>query len=747
MNEKNAEQLNRYLEKPNGKNFSGLPAEDRIAAVLANELKNLSPNNRPDEKFTNNLQKRLIKNFRSGTNDLKKGKNMNTNWKIVFSFSVTAGLVVLVAVGLVGLGVFSDNNKTGNIKTTLPQFASCQALTSQLKDNYQKGGSFLEDLSFGLAGQKSVSSPTASPVSESNATDYSQTNVQVTGVDEADTVKTDGQYIYTISGQNIKIALAYPVAEAKLVSTIAIKDGTPTEIFIDGENLLVFGSRYENIIMEEGATSWRPIKSAAASVMMPEFYGQNLTFVEIYNLSNPSQPELKRQVEFEGTYGSSRKIGKYVYFVVNSWPDYRVFQEEDANAATPPSDPVPLYRDRNGKELTKADTGFTTLVGCTDVSYILPIASNQYVSVIGLPIDDYNKDITKEVILGSSENIYASLENIYLANTTWQAYEAGILDKIIGRYPEEKTAVYKFSLDKDKIKYEGQAEVPGTILNQFSMDESNDYFRIATTIGHVSQGDSDSTNNIYILDKDLTQTGSLEGIAPGEKFYSTRFMGDRAYLVTFKKVDPFFTVDLSDPAKPKILGQLKIPGYSDYLHPYDDNHIIGVGKDTEEAEEGNFAWYQGLKMAIFDVTDVANPVELFKTVIGDRGTDSPALSDHKAFLFSREKNLLVIPVTLMELTAGQKAGASLPANTYGSYTFQGSYVYDLTLENGFVLKGRVTHYADDEIFKKSGYYFSGDDLSIFRNLYINSSLYSISNDKIQINNLADLVEQGKIDLN
>ena len=147
------------------------------------------------------------------------------------------------------------------------------------------------------------------------------------------------------------------------------------------------------------------------------------------------------------------------------------------------------------------------------------------------------------------------------------------------------------------------------MLNQFSMDEWNGCFRIATTRGHVSREGSSSTNNVYVLDSDLNVTGKLEGLAPGETIYSARFIGKRAYLVTFKKVDPFFVLDLSVPSDPKVLGALKIPGFSDYLHPYDENHVIGVGKNTVEADpgEGNFAWYQGMKVALFDVTDVANP--------------------------------------------------------------------------------------------------------------------------------------------
>jgi len=275
------------------------------------------------------------------------------------------------------------------------------------------------------------------------------------------------------------------------------------------------------------------------------------------------------------------------------------------------------------------------------------------------------------------------------------------------------------------------------------MDEYQGNFRIATTVGQIARGGGNASNNIYILDKNLDLTGKIEGIAPGEKIYAARFMGKKGYLVTFKKVDPFFTLDLSDPQNPKIAGQLKIPGYSDYLHPLDENHILGIGKNSIEAEEGGFAWYQGVKMAIFDVSDFENPKELFKTEIGDRGTDSFVLNDHKAFLYDSKKQLLVIPILLAELTASQREN-NLEANTYGEYTFQGAYVYRLNLEDGFKLMGRITHY--DDFGKDDGYYYYGDDKAILRSLFIDNYLYTLSQTTLKVNLLDNLQEVKTITL-
>jgi inhibitor of cysteine peptidase len=308
----------------------------------------------------------------------------------------------------------------------------------------------------------------------------------------------------------------------------------------------------------------------------------------------------------------------------------------------------------------------------------------------------------------------------------------------------ESTNFYKFNLERDNVKFLSKGNVPGRILNQFSMDEYDNHFRVATTKGWMWDATAPSSSNVYVLDDGMNMTGKIEGIAPGEEIYSVRFMGKRAYLVTFKKIDPFFVIDMSDPAFPKILGKLKIPGYSDYLHPYDENHIIGFGKDTEEATEAemaswgqNFAWYQGIKVALFDVTDVANPKEMYKVVIGDRGSDSPLLWDHKALLFDKNTGLLAFPVTVAEIK--DKTVAYDPSN-YGDIVFQGAYVYNLSLTDGFKLWGTISHYDANEVANQSGYYWYGNK-DIQRVLYIGDYLYTVSKEMIKANRKLSGVEE------
>jgi uncharacterized secreted protein with C-terminal beta-propeller domain len=287
------------------------------------------------------------------------------------------------------------------------------------------------------------------------------------------------------------------------------------------------------------------------------------------------------------------------------------------------------------------------------------------------------------------------------------------------------------------MEYVASGAVPGTVLNQFSMDEYDSYFRVATTtFGQATE------NNVYVLNMSLEVAGSLEGLASGETIYSARFMGERGYLVTFKQIDPLFVIDLSDPYDPEVLGYLKVTGYSDYLHPYDEDHIIGIGKETTDA--GEFAWYQGVKISLFDVTDVSNPVEISKLEIGDRGTDSPVLRDHKAFLFDRARDLLVMPI--LEASVNVSAyPEGVPSWAYGEPVYQGAYVFNISVDNGLQLKGRVTHIEDPAELEEYYYYYY-PPFFVVRSLYIDDVLYTISSAKIKMNNLENLDYINEVEL-
>jgi len=620
-------------------------------------------------------------------------------------FEIMFGLLGLMLIaGCVEPPVETNNSSA---VVNIARFSSCQEIADEFEEN--EGNYYGIKNAMGGMPMMAMDMAMEGSAAPSGSTDYSETNIQVEGVDEADIVKTDGKYIYVISNNKLHIIEAYPAEDAELLSSIYLGEVDPYEIFIDGDTVLVFGQKYyySNIIEE------------VYEEVVPEYYVPygDLTVLQLLDVSDRENPEITRTVEFEGRYISSRKIDSTAYFVISK---YQYYAPDD------PEEIVPLYRDSE-------EGGFKQMCGCDEIGYLPPVEARGFVTLGAISMEDHDADIVKQTIVASGENIYASQDNLYVAEVDYD-------------YEGERTVVHKFSLDGQVIEYSGSMEAPGHILNQFSMDEYDGYFRIATTKGHVSRsGESTSMNNIYVFDEELEMVGELEDLAPGERIYSARFMGERAYLVTFKKVDPLFVIDLSNPEEPEVLGKLKIPGYSDYLHPLDENHIIGIGKDTVEAEDGNFAWYQGVKMAVFDVSDVEKPKELHKVVIGDRWTDSYALHDHKAFLYDHEKNLLVIPILLAEIDEEQY-GEEVADNMQGDYVFQGAYVYDLTVEDGFDLRGTVTHMDDENAFDKYGYYYYDYGYAIKRSLYIDDVLYTVSENRVQGNSLDDLELVAGIEL-
>lgn len=709
-------------------------------------------------------------------------------------------IFLMVVFGLCAAAVFTAGCQPvvpGNATVEVKTFESGDQIIAALKQAQTSQNTYSGGMLKGLGGRvmmaeqatgtadmavTGTTATTAAPTAsgdESGTPAFSETNVQVKGVDEADIVKTDGKYIYYIpssqygGASKIYIAKSYPADDAEILSTINLADGTsiksdgdsetftPQEMFIDGDKLLVFG--YSNInfpmpLLEENTdvntneNSGSSASPAVAEKMIaaPGRYGgyygyRQTTSVKIFDVSDRKNPEEIKKYDFEGDYISSRKIGKDVYFVMRSSLNYQILENWDSYTAEQKAKcPIaPQYRetDDNGEEV------YEPVAKCVDISYIPPIPAQQFITVVSLSIDA-DRDIEKEVILGSGSEIYASTESLYVVSPLYQRYYGGNTDD---DGSSSRTVINRFSLDNGKITHEATGDVPGQILNQFSMDEYDRNFRIATTksgyINTPTGGKDTSTNNMYVLDKDLKMLGKVEEIAPGESIYSVRFMGKRAYMVTFKHVDPLFVIDLSDPANPKVLGKLKIPGFSDYLHPYDETHLIGIGKEVDESIDADkvhtegavyYTAIQGVKLAIFDVSDVENPKEMYKEVIGDRGSDSLASREHKAFLFDKEKELLVVPMTVAELKEGQDKSQE------GEFNFQGAYVYNINLEDGFKLKGRISHIDDPSVYEKAGSYMGNWETQIVRSLYIDNDLWTFSSSRMQANSLDDLKTVSKL---
>jgi len=744
--------------------------------------------------------------------------------KIVLTFAV----LVVLAVAFIGINeikkINDDEIKIENSKI-LSKFSSCNALKASFqaeieRQNVSPGaietligamspsmmatsqGSLEKSTAEESGSAQATTANDSSAISSERASNYSETNIQVKGVDEADIVKNDGQFIYTLNSKYnqetnkqenyLIITKAWPAEEMQIISKKDLENVNATEMFINENKLLIIGSKYyEQNYYGDGIMPMR-----AEKMIAPGYYPyySNTSVVQVYNIENKENILLEKNIEFQGSYVSSRKINDLVYFVLSQYAQ-TTYYENSSN-----------IKEVSLPAIKVDDSNFEKVCECTDIAYLQPNQAQNFILVASISMNSLAFE--KQLIVGQGQSIYASQNNLYIAETEWSRERMPMVESLIRMPSTENTIIHKFNLDNGKINYQGYASARGRILNQFSMDEYNDTFRIATT-----QGNNES-NNLFIFDKEMKQIGLLEGLAPGESIYSVRFMGEKAYVVTFKKIDPLFVIDLSNASEPKVLGKLKIPGYSDYLHPIDENHLIGLGKDAVPAleKQGDFAWYQGIKLAIFDVSNPVEPIEMFSTIIGDRGTESYALHDHKAFLFDKEKELLVIPVTLAEVSieqkkqfdeqrqneiknleeqlkqleeqkgieycyvnetgkevcetnsgyAGQKEWVQQRlnelknnpidyANLYGEYKYQGAYVYNVNLENGFTLKGKITHSSEQEMLK-AGYYWN-DEASVKRSLWMENVLYTVSSSKIKANSLDNLneikeivlVEPNKID--
>ncbi len=516
------------------------------------------------------------------------------------------------------------------------------------------------------------------------ASDYSPTNIQVAGVDEADTVKTDGEYLYVISNNTIIILKAYPPEAAQILSKITLNETYNTQIYIDQDKLAVLGNNY--VV----APTYR---------LYPYYLGN--TFLRVYDISNRSKPLLTRTMGLNGTLSGSRRIGDYIYLAVNQ-PALQSKVGQTEQEVTLPK----IYSDDTLIEVQATEVRY---VNMTDIFYY-------FTTIIAVNIQNDTQEPTYEpFLIGSTATMYVSARNMYLTmpnNNMW------LLAEVAAR--QDETLIYRVKLDQENILCEAQGAISGYILNQFSMDEYDNIFRVATTTW-TNEG---TKNNIYTLNMTLHTIGKLEGLAPGERIYSARFIGNRCYLVTFRQVDPFYVIDLKTPTKPKVLGYLKIPGFSGYLHPYDEQHIIGIGKQDSN-----------VKLSLFNVTDVTAPTEAVDSfIISASWSDTPVLQDHKAFLFAKSKQLLVLPISTHFTVF--KDGKYYTTNHY-----QGAYIFNITLEEGFKLKGTITHHP----LTSTTYYIEYRH-QVQRTFYIKNTLYTISEARIKMNTLDTLQPINEIEL-
>ena len=565
------------------------------------------------------------------------------------------------------------------------------------------GWDYVEDVAINEAATKDGTYATG------DAKDYSKTNIQVEGVDEADIIKTDGDYIYSISGYNVIITDVKDPENIEIVSTIQ-NSVIPSDLLL-----------YENKLV---------VISADVSINRNE---QN-TNVRIYNIEDKKNPKLLKSFELKEPYFTTRCIDGKLYIFSKGYlreANDKIVRKyvEDNKSKEIPLDHI--------KYLKKNPTRIQTLIAEVDLNEIKDIRLNSYLMDIS--------------------NSYVSKDNIYLLNTKY-SYDGdislktifgwkgifGIFDSVENDY-DSYTEIYKFKIDEKKgVDLKSHNKVKGRIINQYSLDEKDKNIRIAL--------ETDDGARIAILDDNLKLIGETDPVAEGERMYASRFMGDKAYLVTYRNTDPLFVIDLSNPKEPEVMGELKIPGYSTYLHPYDENHLIGIGMDSDEVidrdENGHviseWATITGMKMSLFDVSDITNPIEIDHTTIGDSRTVSAILTNPKALLFSKEKELLAIPVNhynedyiLEDVETYEDEVEGLTRNPK-DYVAEGYFVYKVNLD-GFNLRGVITHNKE-----KERYFYYGNNSKLLRGLYIDDNLYTVSEDEIKVNDLKELNEISSV---
>ncbi len=566
----------------------------------------------------------------------------------------------------------------------------------------------------------------SSPVSA--GPDYSGTNVQVAGVDELDPVKTDGTYLYAAFGDEVTVFLAYPATELRVVARISLGNlskpvtGSDTAsvvgLFLDGSSLLAVADAYAPGTLGGSAT----LGSGTSLPLAPNaqiWTAQELTLAFRFDVSNPAAPALEQTVAISGSAFTGRMVGSVAYLVTNS--------------------PI---REVNGTFLPPVlCVGDTCRAVSPGNIYHDPESMDAYSYTNLLALDLATGQVKPmALVTGWTSVLYMSPSAIYLAYYKWDVMPStapvAVTRVLSGG---GRTTIYKLEASGLDIVPTASADVAGTLLNQYSMDEWQGMLRVATNVVTYNENGTSQYSDVSVFDSSMNLLGSVTGLAPGESIYAVRFLEDHAYVVTYQKIDPLFVIDLTNPANPVVSGFLEMPGFSDYLYPLDAGYLVGVGKDALPTEQ-NFSWYQGLKLALYDVTNASDPKEASNVSIGDRGTQSEVLYNAHAFLYIPDRQYIVIPVDLALIDPTQYPGG-VPPSAYGDVVWQGAYVYQVNETTGFTYVGRVAH-GNGTVGGAYGWYDS--PTQIRRSVYIGDVLYTVSETEVMASSLADLSQLAHV---
>ena len=502
-------------------------------------------------------------------------------------------------------------------------------------------------------------------------TDYTKTNTQVSGVDEPDMMKTDGVYTYHVEGKSLFITKIWPAEELTLQSKLDLGSYS-NNLFFDEEKqkLFIFSEHYEDFQESTKDSSDSDIETEASSEDSLElsdsiFYpGSSYTLLITVDIKNKQALQISKKQFFPGYYRDARKIDDQIFFFLSEYDMYPTgisweYSYDDSLSEKKKSleesyeknknfilsqnydDLILKSYEENGEEKNYQN------INCTKIHF--PEVSQEYgrTRIVSLNTDTESYD--ESILMSASSQIYASLESLYLLGNHYRSYLTEE-DALSVSY------IHRFSLEDSTTEYVGSGIVDGYLLNQFSADEYNGHFRIATTVQYQNTSEADpdtpvtsdeiftqkTVNRVTVLkleDDYLKVVGETEDLAEGERIYSARFVREKGYVVTFRQVDPLFTLDLSDPESPKVLGELKVPGFSSYIHPISESHLLTIGRDVDE-ETGR---QRGIKLSLFDVSDMENPVEA-SVYLEDSDSWSEASWNHHAFTYYPEKRMLAIPL-------------------------------------------------------------------------------------------------------
>lgn len=490
-------------------------------------------------------------------------------------------------------------------------------------------------------------------------TDYSTTNVQVAGIDEADIVKTDGDYLYIARGRTIAIVAAsgadsHQVAAidtSGLTSSGEVLTGPVMDMMIDGTTLAVFIHGFSADTSNWSRSSGEWISMSASSLK-----------TLFYDISDPANPRFLSLLSQSGTYVDSRLSGDVLYLVSRYSVDPTQAVAEDPSTFAPVvglggATPVPL-----------APGDITILPGVSQPTYSLVTA----IDLTGRTL------LSEQAVLGWTDTIYMSQDNLYLAASQWYYQAAGgdplsTSDPIAWdpSYSGSRTDLVRIALDGGQLSIAAQGTVPGILLNQFALDEWQNNLRLVTTVDANDKSQQTNTPALWVLDSSFNLVGSIGQLSQNESIQSVRFEGGVGYVVTFRQVDPLFAVDLSNPAKPTVLSALKVPGFSSYLHPFGDGLLLGIGVDADASGVTT-----GLKLSMYNISDPNNVQEIATTVI--EGTSTEVSQDHKAAFVDTSRDLIGFPSQTWQYSVPDADGTVQDKASwdYHIYSWNGSAFVD-----------------------------------------------------------------------